>query len=618
MFEVEEWVGGLWHRAVTRYADDRYAEAAVTLTQMRKEVGVLYRALGGERAVRIDTAAERPVTLPRTLWQRVAGSHRRLALPYLNEEVLALPGEVALFPAPELNREVYRMLAATAALSPSVAGGLDWAQAACHRYVALCAAYPAMRSRYDALIKAYLPLRIPLQRLPSELQDRETRLRNALQHLEFAAMQASDMDGLQPPPFWLYPAQGEGTGPVRREAPAHETPPEDKPPAAAETDAGKKAQGEYVEDHDGDKGLLVFRLENLFSWSEYLKLDRTADDSPDEDAARIAEDLDHLSLSTQEFGGGQRIKLNLDLPSASEDDTPLGPGLYLPEWDYRCRRLLPDHCLLQPLLDHRAPPCAPPPQLRRAVKAVRARFEQMRPMRFWRRNQAEGEEIEMERWNEFCADRIAGGAFEQPMFKSFSGRLRDLDCLLLADLSMSTDAYVDNDRRVIDVISDALLLFSEALDAVGDRFALYGFSSCKRQHVRFHVIKNFAEPYTNAVRGRIVALRPGFYTRIGAAIRQSTTILRDQKASRRLLLILTDGKPNDLDLYEGRYGLEDTRQAVLEARRAGLIPFCITVDKEAGDYLPYLFGDKGYVLVNSIQRLPRELPKLYATLMESK
>ncbi|MBU6955548.1 nitric oxide reductase activation protein NorD [Hahella sp. HN01] len=614
MFEVEEWVGSLWHRAVTRYADDRYAEAAVTLTQMRKEVGVLYRALGGERAVRIEAAAERPVTLPRSFWRRVAGSHRRLALAYLDEEVLALPEEIALFPRAELNREVYRMLAAMAAQSlPYVSG---WAQNACFRYSALRAAYPAMRARYDAMAAAYIPLREPLESLPPTLRSKEARLRAALLSPETAQIQDADIDGVQPPPFWLYSSLRASDMSVRRNVASDAQ--MQRPQAAPEEKVEKKARGEYVQDHDGDKGLLVFRLENLFSWSEYLKLDRTADDSPDEDATRVAEDLDHLSLSTQEFGGGQRIKLNLDLPSASEDDTPLGPGLRLPEWDYRSRRLLPDHCLLQPMLDHRAPPCAPPSRLRGGVREVRARFEMMRPMRVWRRNQADGEEIEMERWNEFCADRIAGGAVEQPMFKSFNGRLRDLDCLLLADLSMSTDAYVDNDRRVIDVISDALLLFSEALDAVGDRFALYGFSSCKRQHVRFHVIKNFAEPYTDAVRGRIVALRPGFYTRIGAALRQSTKILREQKASRRLLLILTDGKPNDLDLYEGRYGLEDTRQAVMEARREGLIPFCITVDKEAEEYLPYLFGDKGYVLVNNIKRLPRELPLLYATLLETK
>jgi nitric oxide reductase NorD protein len=191
---------------------------------------------------------------------------------------------------------------------------------------------------------------------------------------------------------------------------------------------------------------------------------------------------------------------------------------------------------------------------------------------------------------------------------------RDLACLLLADLSLSTDSWVGNERRVIDVIRDALFLFAEALGASGDRFALYGFSSRRREHVRFHHLKGFAEAYTPAVRGRIQAIRPGYYTRMGAAIRQATTLLACESAGRRLLLVLTDGKPNDLDRYEGRYGIEDTRHAVRTARRAGLTPFCVTIDDDAADYLPHLFGAGGYVLIRRPEQLPRLLPQLYARL----
>ena len=132
--------------------------------------------------------------------------------------------------------------------------------------------------------------------------------------------------------------------------------------------------------------------------------------------------------------------------------------------------------------------------------------------------------------------------------------------------------------------------------------------------MRFLLLKDFAERYDDASRGRILALRPGYYTRMGAAIRQSTRILLEQAAQRRLLLIVSDGKPNDLDHYEGRYGVEDTRQAVLEARRAGLIPFCVTVDREAGEYLPHLFGRRGYSVVHDARRLPQVLTRLYARL----
>ena len=115
----------------------------------------------------------------------------------------------------------------------------------------------------------------------------------------------------------------------------------------------------------------------------------------------------------------------------------------------------------------------------------------------------------------------------------------------------------------------------------------------RRDNVRYHLLKGFDERYGSDIRGRLAALKPGFYTRMGAAIRHSAAILSTQKSARRLLLILTDGKPNDLDKYEGRYGIEDTRVAIQEARRLGLTPFCVTIDEEAGDYLPHLFGTGG-------------------------
>jgi nitric oxide reductase NorD protein len=136
----------------------------------------------------------------------------------------------------------------------------------------------------------------------------------------------------------------------------------------------------------------------------------------------------------------------------------------------------------------------------------------------------------------------------------------------------------------------------------------------RRDKVRYHLLKGFDERYNNLIRGRLAALKPGFYTRMGAAIRHSAAILSKQKSSRRLLLILTDGKPNDLDKYEGRYGIEDTRAAIQEARQLGLTPFCVTIDQKAGDYLPHLFGASGYVVVGNAAMLPQVLPRLYVQL----
>ena len=113
---------------------------------------------------------------------------------------------------------------------------------------------------------------------------------------------------------------------------------------------------------------------------------------------------------------------------------------------------------------------------------------------------------------------------------------------------------------------------------------------------------------------RVNAIKPGYYTRMGAALRHATARLLQRGERQRLLIILTDGKPNDLDVYEGRYGLEDTRHAVREARALGLTPFCITIDAKAHDYLPHLFGSQGYALVHRPQDLVRRLASAYAGL----
>jgi nitric oxide reductase NorD protein len=184
----------------------------------------------------------------------------------------------------------------------------------------------------------------------------------------------------------------------------------------------------------------------------------------------------------------------------------------------------------------------------------------------------------------------------------------------LADLSLSTDAYATPQAKVIDVIRDALFVFGEALHAVGDPFAVWGFSSVRRQHVRLQHLKSFDEPWNDASRARVGAIKPGYYTRMGAGIRHATLQLAGRPERRRLLMLLTDGKPNDLDVYEGRYGLEDTRQAIHEAHAAGLSPFCVTIDEKAHDYLPLLFGEQGYAMVHRPQDLIKQLTQAWATL----
>jgi nitric oxide reductase NorD protein len=150
--------------------------------------------------------------------------------------------------------------------------------------------------------------------------------------------------------------------------------------------------------------------------------------------------------------------------------------------------------------------------------------------------------------------------------------------------------------------------------ALGDRHAVYAFSGRGPGDVRVLVAKRFSEAWSESVRGRIGAIQPDRSTRLGGPLRHATAELARLPARARLLLVLSDGKPDDEDVYEGRYGLEDVRQAVFEARRVGVHPFCVTIDRRGPSYLPHLFGASGYTVLWDLRQLPARLPALYRRL----
>jgi nitric oxide reductase NorD protein len=194
---------------------------------------------------------------------------------------------------------------------------------------------------------------------------------------------------------------------------------------------------------------------------------------------------------------------------------------------------------------------------------------------------------------------------------------RGMAILLLVDVSGSTDTFVTSSLQVIDVEKIALLLAAEALDALGDRYGIYAFSGKGASGVRVTTIKGFADRNGPSVRGRISALKPEANTRLGAAIRHATALLDAQSAGHRLLLILSDGQPNDVDSYQGQYGIEDSRQAINEARARDVYPFCLTVDRQDSDYLKRIFGPAGYAILPRPEHLPKALLEIVRRLLDS-
>lgn len=602
---MEEWVGQQWHQLITRWADTGYADQAVTLDSMRKPVELLFRAAGGHAAVRVVPAAAARVGGPRGWLQRIAGTGLQAATPRLDGQTLALPPVVAVFNSRPLNHNLFLWLAALAAVHE----GGNWLSANVNATVRALQRFPGLRPRWQALADAQLALRPDPATLPAPAAAAEAAVQAALRG-QVGPPAAFDTQGLAPVWLWLEV--------LPQRANAHDG------SAAADQHLGTTNEGNPAQDKlrrrtrstTPQQGraplLLASKVESILSFADHVPVDRATDDEPDEHASAAADSQDELAISRDGQVSASRVKFDLDLPSASADDQPLGPGESLPEWDWKQQRLRPDHCRVQTLVAMPGEPYEPSPALRATARRVRRRLEVLRATPRWQHACADGDALDLDAWVRHQASlRTEGPAPEPRVYARAQRAERSLATLLLADLSLSTDAHVSNSQRVVDVIRDALYVMGEALQGSGDAFAMLGFSSVRRAHVRVQHLKGFDEPWNRAVQNRVGAIKPGYYTRMGAAIRVATRRLAERDERQRLLLLLTDGKPNDLDVYEGRWGLEDTRHAVLEARAAGLTPFCLSIDEEAQDYLPHLFGPRGWTHLHRPTELPLRLAQLH-------
>lgn len=609
--EVEELAGSVWHRFITRKAEAGFPQAGVELEQIQPGLALLFRALGGGHEVSLEAAQARQLQVRRSWLQKVAGTAQQLSVAWRDANTVRLPPSLAVFPETSYNLELYRWLTILAAVAaPRMR---HWGRDNQRWILAALEEFPALRARYTELVLAHLALRPQPDSLSGAEAELEAAIRQAL--LKPGTVEDFPLSERAPWPvaLWLYPAVN--TGNPQQTNWDEEEDGSLLGKAQGEGSAPRK-QASRVEDNAGKQGFLVFRLENLFTWTEHIDIDRCGDDNDDIDAARVADDLDELALSKKRKRKGGGLKLHLDLPPADMDDIPLGEGIKLPEWDFRRNELRQDFVCVQMMQPRLQDAMQLPEHLSVLAQKIRRQFELMRSEPLWLRQQMQGSELDLQACVDFQVERRHGHTRQPGLYMDLQRKQRDLSCLALADLSMSTDAHVNDERRVIDVIGDSLMLFAEALSAAGDDFALYGFSSLRRQSVRMLELKRFEQKYNSAVCGAIRSLKPGYYTRMGAAIRRATQLLGKRPHRRKLLLLITDGKPNDLDLYEGRYGVEDTREAVLEARRAGILPFCITIDQKAGEYLPYMFGANGYTLIKEPAQLPVRLPQLYRLLTE--
>jgi nitric oxide reductase NorD protein len=241
------------------------------------------------------------------------------------------------------------------------------------------------------------------------------------------------------------------------------------------------------------------------------------------------------------------------------------------------------------------------------VRNIRRRFERLRAQRSRLHAQRQGDELDLAACVDALVDRATGHSGSDRLYVDVRPARRGMAITVLADVSGSTKALVTTDERIIDFEKLAMLLASEAFDALGDPYSLLTFSSHGADDVQLRTLKSFADRNGRVVRERIGAITPTGNTRLGAAIRHATTQLTRQPAGHRLLILLSDGKPSDQDRYMGSYAVEDSRQAIAEARAAGVFPFCLTVDREEPEYMAHMFGRAGYVMLLQPDQLPSAL-----------
>lgn len=637
----------------------------VALADVTPRIDLLVSAVFGRRfTIRVAQPAA-PVTFLTKVFRRSHLPRQLQAVPATDGDSIWLPA-LAETDA-ELAIERYRTMALQQAMraqrgsavrimdaSTPLARDLYLLLEGCAADAALLTMLPGTRRAIEALRRSALVGRPPLHQFSEARRPLETLVRSVLESAAEARIPgiprcAAPVDSLAeaerlarrlapnpqaagtmgPEPLFrdlwtgaLLPPPGDSTSVAPDEdIPAGQDDPDAAKPRTARL--GRRPQvREARDDEDRERdepGAWMMQLDQPHEHAEDpLGLQRPTDrdeEASADDYADSVSDLPEARLVASP-GRPKEILLSDDPPqarakrSAAATAAGVSSRIPYPEWDYRIGAYRDPGAIVELL-----PPQTGPQewvertleQHRSMLDDIRRRFQMLRAHRMILRRQLDGDDLDLEACVESRADFRAGLPLAQALYQSCRPARRDMSILLLIDVSGSTDSWVTDNRRVIDVEREALLLVGIALEGLGERYAVQAFSGEGPDRVTVRAIKRFDEPWAGEIAQRIAALEPEQYTRAGAAIRHGTAQLMQEPATHRLLLLLSDGKPNDVDHYEGRYGVEDMRQAVTEAKLQGIFPFCLTIDRQAAGYLPAVFGAGHYALLPRPELLPTVL-----------
>lgn len=334
----------------------------------------------------------------------------------------------------------------------------------------------------------------------------------------------------------------------------------------------------------------------------------------------IRQDLGELPPACLEAASPIEYRRYLDAQQAERDEADasltydsFAAGTYLyDEWDYTRRAHRKRWCALRETEiepDYESDFVGETlTRYRGQIRSLRRSFEALRDEYRILKKQPDGENLDIDALVEAIADSRSGMELSSRIYRKSRRAARDIAVVFMVDMSGSMKGWLNQVQR------EALILLAEALQNLNDRYAIYGFSGNTRKRCELYRIKTFDEAYDLEVRARIAAIEPQHFTRMGVTIRHLNRMLDGLNAKTKLLITLSDGRPYDYDNYDDEYAIEDTRMALYEARQLGIHPFCITIDEQARDYLPHMYGESGYVLINDVGKLPYRISEVYRSL----
>lgn len=528
-----------------------------------------------------------------------------------SDNVFFLPRRVSQYEDPELDAKLYLFRVLYLSVQRKMA--LNWTGTESHSVVesqakaksvapavleSLFQEYPGLEEIHAELLE-HLPFSEtksgePLPRDESWLYGRF--MRNSREYLQGKHLEHMSLKSAPPPPAtWTTELEARSSDEVEF------------------CQVDKKAQEDYVLTHNFEKVETVSEFNGI--WRDF-----DGDDDLMEQAEALQEyNLKHLvrvdepvhSLYREQFRGNPAI-------AESKEQENGEAHLSYPEWDYRKRRYRVNYCKLFPRLLKAESPgyyVNTIGQNGRTLSELQKAFALLDNTRRLVRRQVSGDEVDLDAAIDLQASVLAQAAYDDRCFLQKRRREKQLSLIVLLDMSLSSDGYVHG-NRIADVEKQVSILFGEVLHGYDVDFQIDSFYSKTRSNTSYITLKGFDEKWTRA-RDRIGAIQPQGYTRIGTAIRHASKLLRARSGQKKWLILLSDGKPNDYDRYEGRYGIEDIKQSLRELKSDKIDSFALAIEEQAKYYLPQIFGQNHYSILSSPAEMIEALTRVYRRIRAS-